>query len=219
MAAGRLIIPGFQPATDANGDRIAGAKLYFYANGTVTLATVYTTAALTTELVNPVVADAAGNFPPMWADTASTFTVAGTDAASVPMFAYDGVSPSIDATLASVALAEAAKEGAVDAANRADAADTASSQNAAAALASATAAAASAATAVEIGGFDPSLYQLKSEKGQANGYVALDGDGLVPDAHLTGAPVSTDQQAALDLKLNITDGATKSFAIAAAIAL
>lgn len=221
MTAGRLIIPGFQPAEDSNGDRLPGAKLYWYLNGTTTLAAVYTTSALNTLLANPVVADDAGNFAPMWADTTSTFSVVATNAAGVPQpgLAYDGITPSIDATLASVALAEAAKQGAVDAAANAMAADTTANQSAAAAVVSAAAAAAAAATAVEIAGFDPSGYQLKAEKGVALGYAGLDGSALIPNAHLTAAPVSTLQQAALDLKMNVTDGATKAFAIAASVAL
>lgn len=111
MAAGRLIFPGLMPAVDADGDRIPGAKAYFYADLTSTLAPTYTDASLTVQTANPVVADAVGTWPAMWADTASLFTVALTDADGVPIpgAAWSGVSAAIDATLASLSLALAAQ--------------------------------------------------------------------------------------------------------------
>ena len=111
MAAGRLIFPGMMPAEDANGDRIAGAKAYFYVDGSTTLADVYDDSDLVTPLANPVVADGVGTWPEMWADTATLFTVALTDGDGVPLpfGAWSGLSAAIDATLASVALALAAQ--------------------------------------------------------------------------------------------------------------
>lgn len=115
MAAGRLIIPQYMPAEDANGDRIAGARLYFYdfdTEATTDLKPIYTTSALSVQHANPVVADASGIFAAIWADTTEEFTVVVADADGAPIVTYDGVSPSIDATLASVALADAAAEAA-----------------------------------------------------------------------------------------------------------
>lgn len=198
MAAGRLIVPGWMPAENASGDRIAGARLYIYENGTTTLAEVFTTSSLGTALANPVVADDAGGFPAIWADTTDTFTVAVTDGSGAPLAAYDGVSPSIDATLASVALAESAKDSAVLAASSATASASTATTAAGTATSAASTAVAAAATAEEIAGFDPTLYQLRSEEGVADGYAPLNASAKVPDAHLTTAPVSTPQQAALD---------------------
>lgn len=74
MAAGRLL-GQLNRATDANDNPLSGAKLYVYEAGTSTLATVYTTSALSTPLSNPVVADSAGLLSPIWADDAEAFDV------------------------------------------------------------------------------------------------------------------------------------------------
>ena len=222
------------PAEDENGARYDGAKLYFYdydGAPTTTLKAIYTTSALSVQHANPVVCDSVGVWPPIWADTAEEFTVVGTESDGQPLFAYDAVSPSIDATLASVALAESAQTAAElaetnaeTAEANAETAETNAETAATAAAASATAAAASAALAEEIAGFTPGNYQLTSAKGQASGYAGLDASSKVPDAHLTEAPISTDQQAALDLKLNASAEATiradlQALAIAFAVAL
>lgn len=114
MAAGRLIFPGLMPAVDANGDRVDGAKAYFYANGTTTAATTYTDSGLSVDATNPVVADGVGVWPAMWADTATLFTVSITDADGVPLpgATWSGVSSAIDAALASADLAESAQDAA-----------------------------------------------------------------------------------------------------------
>lgn len=119
MAAGRIIIPQYMPAEDANGTRIAGARLYFYdydGEATTTPKLVYTTSDLDVEHANPVVADSSGIFPAIWADTDEEFTVVVTDGSGAPLRTYDGVSGSIDATLASVALSQGYAEQAADAA-------------------------------------------------------------------------------------------------------
>lgn len=110
MAANRIIFPGLMPCVDANGDRVPGAKAYFYLDLTTTAASVYTDATLTVPLSNPVVADAVGTWPAMYADTANIFTVAITDAAGLPLpnATWAGVTAALDATLASANLAEAA---------------------------------------------------------------------------------------------------------------
>jgi hypothetical protein len=111
MAAGRLIFPGFMPCENANGDRVAGAKAYFYDDGTADLATIYTTTDLDVAHANPVIADSDGVWPQMWADTAELFTVSLTDGDGVPLSGatWSGVSSAIDATLASADLAESAQ--------------------------------------------------------------------------------------------------------------
>lgn len=111
MAAGRLIVPGFMPAEDHNGDRYVAPRLYWYENETVTLKAVYTTAALDTAHPNPVEANDVGVWPAMWADNDELYSVAGTEADGTPIpgLSYDGVSSSKEATLASGDLAEAAQ--------------------------------------------------------------------------------------------------------------
>lgn len=121
MTAGRLIFPGLMPCINADGDRMPGARAYFYANLSTTPATTYADSGLSVPNANPVIADGVGTWPAMWADTATLFTVALTDADGVPLpnAAWDGVSAAIDATLASVALALAAEAAAEAAAGNA----------------------------------------------------------------------------------------------------
>jgi hypothetical protein len=85
MTAGRLIFPGLMPVENADGDRIDGAKAYFYTDGTTTLANTYTDSGLSVLATNPVVADGVGVWPAMWADTATLFTVAITDSDGAPV--------------------------------------------------------------------------------------------------------------------------------------
>lgn len=60
-------------ALAANGAPMSGALLQFYLTGTTTPTPVYTSAALTTPLSNPVVSDSAGLFPPMFRDPTVTY--------------------------------------------------------------------------------------------------------------------------------------------------
>jgi hypothetical protein len=59
------------PALDSNGRPVSGAELNFYVNETTTRKAVYTTIDLTTAHSNPVVADAAGGFPSIFAEIGS----------------------------------------------------------------------------------------------------------------------------------------------------
>lgn len=70
----------FRPALDANALAVPGAKLFFYQPGTTTKRPVYTSAALTTELPNPVEANAAGVWPAIYLDDALTYRVVLKDA-------------------------------------------------------------------------------------------------------------------------------------------
>lgn len=85
MAGKRIIIAGCHPMLDINGNPVAGGRIEFYVNETTELATVYTTADLTVPLTNPVVADASGSFPSIFADEASIFSVTITDANMRPV--------------------------------------------------------------------------------------------------------------------------------------
>ena len=98
MAGKRIVVPNYMPALDLNGNPVAGAKLYFYDNGTTVLATVYTSATLSTAHPNPVVANAAGVFPSIFADEDESFSVAITDANDNPISGLrnrDNIEPSL----------------------------------------------------------------------------------------------------------------------------
>jgi hypothetical protein len=119
MAAGRIVLPEFMPALDLNGNPVAGAKLYIYENETTTKASVYSNEALSVALANPVIADASGQFPPIWASTgddgSTVYTLSITDgdgAAIGNRSTFDSYPPSVDYETAALTLAEAAKTGA-----------------------------------------------------------------------------------------------------------
>lgn len=68
---------------NANGAPISGARAYFYVTGTTTLTNVYADNALTTPLSNPVVANSAGRFVPIFLDPAVTYRLIVKDADDV----------------------------------------------------------------------------------------------------------------------------------------
>ncbi len=65
----------FQQTLDDNGKPISGALLYFYVTGTLNAQTVWTTSAQTVAHPQPVVADAAGRFAPIYMDSSLTYRV------------------------------------------------------------------------------------------------------------------------------------------------
>lgn len=71
MSAELLVTPA--RATNSNGLNLDGAKWYFYQTGTTTPQSVYTTAALNIAHSNPVVADAAGKFAPIYFDSTKQY--------------------------------------------------------------------------------------------------------------------------------------------------
>ena len=75
---------------DANDDPASGALVYFYAAGTSTAITVYSDSELSTPRTQPVTANAAGRFPPIYLPYVS-YRVKVTDAAGVTIFDFDGV--------------------------------------------------------------------------------------------------------------------------------
>ena len=91
MAAGRIVVEGFQPALALSGAPISGAKLFFYLNGTSTLTTVYTSATLLVAHTNPVIADSAGRFASIYADATLLFKVIVKDAADATLATYNDV--------------------------------------------------------------------------------------------------------------------------------
>lgn len=58
----------YEQVFDANGDPLSGAKLYFYVSGTSTPKNTYSDQGLTVANGNPVIADAAGRFGPIFLD-------------------------------------------------------------------------------------------------------------------------------------------------------
>lgn len=68
---------------NANGAPISGARAYFYVTGTTTLTNVYADNGLTTPLTNPVIADSAGRFVPIFLDPAVTYRLVVKDADDV----------------------------------------------------------------------------------------------------------------------------------------
>lgn len=70
---------------NSTGAPISGAKAYFYVTGTTTLTNVYADNALTTPLTNPVIADSAGRFVPIFLDPAVTYRLIVKNASDVPV--------------------------------------------------------------------------------------------------------------------------------------
>lgn len=111
MAAGRVVLSQYFPARDRNGRLVAGARLFVYENGTTTKAAIYSNSGLSTPMANPVVANASGQFPSIWADDGVTYTlsITGADGSSIGNpSVFDDFSVSVDAMTESVSLAEAA---------------------------------------------------------------------------------------------------------------
>jgi len=118
MAAGRFVVPPYFPARNRNDTLLGGALLYVYQNLTTVLTPVYADEGLTTPLVNPVVANASGSFPAIWAEAGTeadpvlyslSVTTATGEAPGNP-FTFDNYRPSVDFETATLALAEAAAD-------------------------------------------------------------------------------------------------------------
>lgn len=77
MAAALIFVPGWMPRPNRDGNTCV-EELYFYTDdGAYTPKTVYAAADLMTPLPFPVLSDASGVFPQIWADDAQVFTVSG----------------------------------------------------------------------------------------------------------------------------------------------
>jgi hypothetical protein len=90
MSGTLLILPRLV-LVDSSGRPLAGATLTFYSSGTSTLASVYTTAALTTAHPNPITSNAAGQFPAIYLDPANTYRIVAQTAGGVQLWAEDNV--------------------------------------------------------------------------------------------------------------------------------
>lgn len=75
----------------SGGAILAGAKGYFYLTGTTTPTDTYTTSALSVANANPVVADAAGVFPPIWLDPLVNYKLTLNTAADVLVYTADPI--------------------------------------------------------------------------------------------------------------------------------
>lgn len=85
---------GVLQAFDDNGDPLPGAKLYFYDAGTTTPRTVYSDAALSVAITQPVVADSAGRFAVIY-QTPGTFKYKLTTSADVLVEEKDNMDPGL----------------------------------------------------------------------------------------------------------------------------
>lgn len=95
MAAQSFLLP-FRPAIDPNALCVVpGAQLTFYESGGTTLASVYTDDTLTTELTNPVEANAAGVWPSIYLDDSVLYRVKLSDADGVTLDDQDPYLPGV----------------------------------------------------------------------------------------------------------------------------
>lgn len=126
MTARQIFVAGAMPSRNANG-RALPAKLRFYEPDTAysTPATVYTTSALDVAHEWPVLSDAAGRFPQIWADSAENFDVVWSDQVTdANIRAFSDIAPLSDYVGAAAAMAEQSAEEAEERAEDAQAAAT-----------------------------------------------------------------------------------------------
>jgi hypothetical protein len=88
--------PRYTPV-DAQGDPYPGATLTFYAAGTTTPQPVYTTSAATVPHPNPVTANSAGQFPPIYYDDALQYRALLRDATGVLLWDIDLINSNLTA--------------------------------------------------------------------------------------------------------------------------
>lgn len=101
MAAGLIVLAGRMPARDANGRSTIG-RLRVYENKTNDEVSVYSSAALTTALSQPISSDSAGQFPLIWIDSANTPVTVAYEDDSGQTQTYDDVTASTAAAAAIV---------------------------------------------------------------------------------------------------------------------
>jgi len=114
MAGAPFVFPDVQ-TVDAAGVPIAGARLFFYATGTSTPQPAYADAALTTPLLQPLIADERGAFGPVYLNSALAYKIVEQDADGAQIWTidpvgWDWIQGQIDASVAvETARAEAAE--------------------------------------------------------------------------------------------------------------
>lgn len=200
MTARPVIVPGAMPSRDGNG-RSLPAKLRFYTPGSAFTTTkpVYSDYTLATALSQPVLSDAAGRWPQMWADDAEMFDVAWSDQVyDEQIDTFTNLSPANDATLASAELAD-------------------NSATAAASSASAAAASAAAAqtVATQLGDLNTAVTDAQASATSAADSATAAANSAAQAA--TWNPTGYVQQTSLDTQLANTLASAKAFAIAAAL--
>lgn len=85
------LLPMLARAGDSDNNPLSGALWYFYATGTTTPRSVYTTAALDVAHANPVVADSAGKFAPIYFDASLSYRGVLKDAGGATIFDVDPI--------------------------------------------------------------------------------------------------------------------------------
>lgn len=178
MTARRIIVPGAMPSRDQNG-RALPARLRFYAPETAldTPAVVYLDEALATPAPWPLISDAAGRFPSIWAEAGAAFDVAWSDQLfDRRIGAFTGVTPVVPA---------ASKDDIDNSAAAAASSATAAAGSATAASGSATAAAGSAITAgnqaTAAAGSASAATTRASEAAASAAAAAAQGNLIAPD--------------------------------------
>lgn len=207
MAAGRLLIPGWMPALDEDGNPIPNARVFFHLNKKTTLAAVFSDEAMTVPLVNPVPSNASGRFPAVWADDSVLYS-ASVDApygpAGIP-FTYDNLSASMAADILVAGAAEAAADEAQQTLVEIQAAIDAASQagGGEAAVAGAIAGQAAGETAAE------AVIGTKQDTTFTSAPSILRGvtNKLTQDFHLFDIITSENDQAAIRTGASVTDWA------------
>lgn len=101
MTAGLIVLAGRMPARDRNGRSTIG-RLRVYQNSTTTEVSVYSSAALTTALSQPISSDSAGQFPLIWIDSANTPVTVAYEDDSGQTQTYENVTASTAAAAAIV---------------------------------------------------------------------------------------------------------------------
>ena len=86
-----LILPPRRASIDSSGNGRNAATLTVYNAGTTTLSSVYSDAALTTPLTNPVVANSSGIFPPIYATEGDLFDLIEKTSAGATLYSEDDV--------------------------------------------------------------------------------------------------------------------------------
>jgi hypothetical protein len=89
MAVQVLALQQRATANDANGNPLAGALIYTYETGTTTPLATYTTSALSVANANPIVADSAGRFGPIYTNGATAVKAVITTAAGATVDTLD----------------------------------------------------------------------------------------------------------------------------------
>lgn len=186
-----LYQPSLLLALDTNGDPVPGAEMHFFLTGTTTRAAVYTNQTGSTEAANPVVADSAGRFAPVYLDATATYRIRLTGPLATPTY-YD-VDPvrGYDAGAVQTAADAAVAAGAAASASASAAAVSATSSATSATEAEASAAeseghADRAEQASLVSGAYPNAYASALPKGVTATTISNAGTGYTPGTYALG---------------------------------